>query len=167
MDSLSRLKQIILAIGDVIILYLALNLTLWLRYGSLFYAKLFQQHIEPFTIVFIIWIAVYYIAGLYDPSLLKNNFEFKKKFGATNLINTAIAALFFYGVLSYFSIAPRANLAIFLIIFSAIDYLWRHLCNWLMAKTDPVSRLLLVGSNKTSEEIADYLGKNPQLGYLI
>ncbi|MBI3046034.1 MAG: exopolysaccharide biosynthesis polyprenyl glycosylphosphotransferase [Candidatus Harrisonbacteria bacterium] len=165
MDSLSKLKQIILAIGDVIILYLALTLTLWLRYGSLFYAKFFNQHIEPFTIVFIIWIAVYYIAGLYDLPLLKNNLEFKKKFGATNLINTAIAALFFYGVLSYFSISPRANLAIFLSIFGTADYLWRHFYNWLMAKTDPESRLLLVGANKTAEEIADFLEKNPQLGY--
>lgn len=167
MDGLSRLKQVTLIIGDVIILYSTLALTLWVRYGSLFYAKLFNQHIRPFTLVFIIWILGYYIAGLYDSPLLKNNFEFKKRFGTTNLINTAIAAIFFYGVLSYFSISPRANLAIFLLIFGTTNYLWRHFGNWLLAKTDPVSRLLLIGSNKTAEEITNYLIKNPQLGYRV
>ena len=167
MNTLSRLKQIALIIGDIAILYIALALTLWVRYGNFFYSKLFNQHLEPFTLVFIIWIAVYYIAGLYALPALKNNLEFKKKFWATNLINTAIAAIFFYGVLTYFSISPRANLAIFLLIFGSADYLWRHFYNWTLAKTDPVSRLLLIGSNKTATEIYDCLIKNPQLGYQV
>lgn len=167
MYTLSKVKQAILMFGDVLTLYAALIGTLQLRYGGLFYAKFFDIHVEPFTIVFGIWIISYYIAGLYDFPLLKNDFEFKKRWGATILINTLIAALFFYGVLSYFTISPRANLAIFLIIFAGMNYAWRHFCNSILAKTDPVSRLLIIGSTKTAQEIADYLGKNPQLGYSI
>ena len=167
MDSFARLKQLLLATGDIISLYLALFLMLWVRYGTFFYARLFNTHIEPFTIVFAIWIIAYYIAGLYDLPLLKNNFEFKKRWGATTLLNTLIAALFFYGVLSYFFISPRANLAIFLAVFALLNYSWRHLYNFWLAKTDPVSRLLVIGSTKTSEEIVAYLEKNPQLGYRV
>ena len=166
MNSLSKLKQVSLILGDIAILYLTLILTLWLRYDNLFYSKLINTHIEPFTIIFGIWLIVFYIAGLYDLQALKNNFEFEKKFWYALGINLVIAALFFYS-LPFWGITPRANLGIFFLIFGGINYLWRRIYNTLLSKTEPANRALLIGSNKTAEEIAGYLEKNPQLGYQI
>lgn len=166
MNGLSRFKQIILVTGDVAILYAALIATVWLRYGNFFYAYLFDRHLEPFTIIFAIWILVFYIAGLYDLQTLKNDFEFEKKFWYTLFINIIIAALFFYGI-PYFGIAPKTNLGIFLLIFGGLSYIWRQTYNLLMAKTGAASRVLLIGSNKTAEELAKTIKENPQLGYKI
>ena len=166
MNGLSRFKQIILAAGDVAILYAALTVTVWLRYGNFFYAYLVDRHLEPFTVVFAIWILVFYIAGLYDLQTLKNDFEFEKKFWYTLFINTIITALVFYSV-PYFGITPRANLGIFLLIFGGLSYIWRQTYNLLMAKTGAASRVLLIGSNKTAEELAKTIEENPQLGYKI
>ena len=166
MNGLSRFKQIILVTGDVAILYAALTVTVWLRYGNFFYAYLVDRHLEPFTVVFAIWILVFYIAGLYDLQTLKNDFEFEKKFWYTLFINTIITALVFYSV-PYFGITPRANLGIFLLIFGGLSYIWRQTYNLLMAKTGAASRVLLIGSNKTAEELAKTIEENPQLGYKI
>ena len=156
MNSFSKLKQISLILGDIAILYLTLILTLWLRYDNLFYSKLINTHIEPFTIIFGIWLIVFYIAGLYDLQALKNNFEFEKKFWYALGINLVIAALFFYS-LPFWGITPRANLGIFFLIFGGINYLWRQTYNALLSKTEAANRALLIGSNKTAEEIAGYL----------
>jgi len=166
MYTLSRFKQIILMLGDIAILYAALIITLWLRYGKLFYAELIDYHLKPFTIVFGIWIVIFYIADLYNLQTLKNDFEFEKKFWYTVFINVIIAALFFYS-LPDFEIAPKTNLGIFLIIFGWLNYLWRQIYNLTLSKTGTVSRVLLIGSNKTAEEIADKIENNPQLGYKI
>ena len=166
MNNLSRFKQSILLIGDLATLYLALIVTLWLRYDNLFYAELVNRHIAPFTIIFGIWIIIYYIAGLYDPQMLKNGFAFETRFLYTIFANIIIAALFFYGV-RYFAITPKTNLGIFLLIFGGFNYLWRQLYNVLLTKTGTVSRVLLIGSNKTAEELAEAIQNNPQLGYKI
>lgn len=166
MNNLSRFKQIILVIGDISILYIALIITVWLRYSNFFYVYLFDYHLEPFTIIFAIWILVFYIAGLYDLQTLKNDFEFKKRFWYTIFINIIIAALFFYN-LPYFEIAPKTNLGIFLLIFGGLSYIWRQTYNIIMTKTGTISHVLLIGSNKTAEEIAKIIENNPQLGYRI
>lgn len=166
MNTLSRFKQIFLISGDILTLYAALLLTLWIRYGHLFYAELMNYHVEPFTIIFGIWILVFYISGLYDLQSLKNDFEFEKRFWYTTIANIFFAALFFYAVPS-FGIAPKTNLGVFFIIFGGISYLWRAAYNSVLGRTGASSRILMVGANSTSQEIADYLGKNPQLGYEI
>lgn len=164
MNSLSRLKQAFLMAGDIITLYAALILTLWLRYGNLFYAQLIDYHFQPFTIIFIIWLLVFYIAGLYDLKSLKNNYEFDKAFWYAVIFNLIIAALFFY-LIPYFGITPKTNLVIFFLIFGGANYAWRQAYNLILAKTEAASRLLVVGSSKSAEELVEKIENNPQLGY--
>lgn len=166
MNTLSRLKQTVLIFGDMAILYAALLLTLWIRYGRLFYAEFVNHHLEPFTIIFGIWILIFYIAGLYDLQSLKNDFEFEKRFWYAVSANVFFAAIFFYMVPN-FDIAPKTNLGVFFIIFGAINYIWRTLFNSVLGRTGASSRILLIGANQTAQEIAGYLEKNPQLGYKI
>ena len=167
MNTLYRTRQLIVLIGDVFILYITLILTLWLRYDKYFYRELIDVHFQPLTIVFIIWTIIFYIAGLYDLRFLKNDFEFKKTYVTTLIVNILIGIVFFYILQQYFKITPRANLVIFFLIFSAINYLWRHLYNFTLTKTDPMNRLLLIGSNEAAKEIANTLENHPQLGYKI
>jgi len=166
MNNLSRLKQTALITGDIITLYAALILTLWLRYGNLFYAELINNHIQPFTIIFGLWIVVSYIAGLYDLKFLKNGLEFEQVFWNAMVFNIALTAIFFY-LIPYFGITPKTNLVIFFLIFGGVNYLWRQIYNFAIGKTGAVNRILMVGSNKTAQEIMDHIQNNPQLGYQI
>lgn len=167
MYTLSKFKQVTLLIGDVIILYASLIFTLWLRYGNLFYYYTTERHIQPFSILFIIWLMVFYIAGLYELKTLKNGFEFEKVFFYSLVINFIIGIIFFYLFIPYFEIEPRRNLIIFFLIFGGVNYLWRQIYNFILAKSGGESRLLIIGANKTSEEIIGKIEQNPQLGYQI
>ncbi|MEK9170491.1 MAG: exopolysaccharide biosynthesis polyprenyl glycosylphosphotransferase [Patescibacteria group bacterium] len=166
MNPLSRLKQIFLIAGDVITLYISLILALWIRYGNLFYFQLINYHLQPFTIIFFLWIIIFYIAGLYDLKSLKNDLEFETRFWYTLGINVILAVLFFY-LIPFFVITPKTNLVIFLLIFGGLNYIWRQLCNFILGKMGAVNRLLIVGSNKTAEEIIEKIKNNPQLGYEV
>lgn len=166
MNTLSRAKQIVLILGDILTLYASLILTLWIRYDNRFYSEFFRSHAQPFTIVFIFWIIIFYIAGLYDLRTLKNDFEFEKRFWYTTIINVLLTALFFYA-LPDLKITPRANLGIFFLVFGGISYLWRAVYNAVLGKSGPANRILMIGSNQASQEISDHLEKNPQLGYKI
>jgi len=166
LTSFLKLKTLVLLTGDIIVLYASLILVVFIRYQHRFYGQFFNYHLEPFTIVFIAWLIVFYVAGLYDLKFLKNNFQFKQLFGSILLINTAIAALFFY-TMPAFQITPRANLILFLIIFGITDYVWRYFFNSAVSRNLFSSAILAIGSNETMQEIISVIEKNPQLGYAI
>src|SRR3989344_6621459 len=165
MNSFSKIKQLTLLGGDVFVLYVSLIITLILRYGEKFYFQLFEWHLEPFTLVFIVWLVIFYIAGLYELKSLKNDLIFLKTFWYAVLSGAAVTVLFFY-LIPYFLIAPKTNLFIFTAIFSILGYGWRRFFNNFINKTS-ANRILLIGTSKTAEELADHLEKNPQLGYRI
>ena len=166
MNPLSRLKQVIPMIGDIAILYFSLIATLYIRYGNFFYAQFIDYHLEPFSVIFAVWVIVFYIAGLYDLKSLKNDLEFETRFWYTLVANCLIAVLFFYLIPS-FGITPKTNLVIFFLIFGGLNYVWRQIYNLILNKSKAMNRLLIIGGNKITEEIAEKIGTNPQLGYTI
>ena len=158
-----KLKQLILLGGDLAVLYASLFLTLFIRYGEV-RGYLPQQHIWPFTILFVLWLAIFYIIGFYELKELKNNSEFGKKFGLALLINFLVAISFFYFIPA-FGIAPKTNLFIFLVIFGSAVYAWRTSYNNFINIKAPARRILLIGYNQVAQDLADHIQSNPQLGY--
>src|SRR5208283_2841563 len=105
----SKATILLLFLGDIVALYAGLLLTLLLRYGGGFYQEFLDVHAAPFTIIFIPWLLVFYIAGLYDLRRLRNNIDFLKTLALSLIANAVIAILLFYLVPS-FGIAPKTNL---------------------------------------------------------
>lgn len=166
MNSFSKIKQLVLLISDVFLLYISLIIVLWIRYGKLFYSQLINFHLEPFTLIFAIWILIFFIAGLYDLRFLKNNIDFQKNFWYATAANIIIAALIFYAAPS-FTITPKTNLLLFFIVFGSLNFLWRKIFNNILAKVGGASKILLIGTNETAEKITNDLKNNPQHGYKI
>jgi len=160
-----KLKQWALLLGDIVVLYASLLVTLSLRYRGLPSAN-FDIHFWPFTIIFIIWLIAFYIGGLYDIKDLKNDLRFAGRFLYLLVFNGILATLLFYFV-PVFGITPRANLFIVVLIFGLAAYFWRTFYNNLLAAGGPTNRILLVGYNKTAEEVAAMIQQNPQLGYEV
>lgn len=160
-----KLKQTVLAIGDVLVLYASLGIALLIRYENLD-KNVINTHLGPFTLIFAIWIMAYYIAGLYDLRTLKNDVNFAKRFFSLLAINTGIAIVLFYFVQA-FGITPRANLFVVVVIAGLAGYFWRTFYNNLMSTGAPANRLLMIGYNQTVEELVNHIGQNPQLGYAV
>lgn len=163
MDLGVKLKQITLLLGDVLILYASLTITLFIRYSGLS-REAVDVHFWPFSFIFAIWLVAFYIGGLYDLKSLKNNLDFYKKFISLLVVNGVLATVLFYFIPA-FGITPKTNLFIALVIFGLANYIWRTFYNTLLSAGAPENRILMIGYNKTVQDLVDHISKNPQLGY--
>jgi exopolysaccharide biosynthesis polyprenyl glycosylphosphotransferase len=161
----NKFKTFLLLLGDLAILYASLFVALIIRYGNSFYREFVDVHLAPFTIVFIPWLIIFYIAGLYDLRRLRNNIDFLKIIGTSIIVNAVIAILLFY-LVPAFGIAPKTNLFLFFIIFAVLETAWRRLFNRTASGGEAPNKVLLIGDG-VAEEIEKTVGENPQLGYEI
>ena len=166
MDLGNKLKAWLFVLADVIALYVGLFITIFLRYGDDFYAQFLSAHAEPFTLIFIVWIIVFYIGGLYDLRKLRNNIDFLKTLFLCLGVNAALSVLMFY-LIPAFGIAPKTNLFIFIVIFAIIEIFWRRLLNRWMTFGEAPNKLLIVGNSSVIEEMKKVIRTSPQLGYEI
>ena len=133
-----------------------------IRYGGL-YTQYTTLHIVPFTIIFLLWLFVLYVAGTYDLHITKNDITFYRALLVAVGVNIGLTIAFFY-LFQAFGITPRANLALFSIIVAMLTVGWRAAFNTLTARTTS-NTTLIVGNNTQSQELYEYLLMNPQLGY--
>ncbi len=156
------MKRFLLFISDLAILFGSLLLTLYLRYGQTFSEKL-EFHFAPFSIIFIVWLIIFYIANLYEPATLRNNIYFYSSLLQAVLISSVISIAFFY-LSPFFSITPKTNLVIFAAIFTGLEFAARYGFNSVFEKKFKKS-LLIVGLSKQAFELAQFIKNSPQLGY--
>jgi len=70
-----KIKYFILFLGDIVVLYLSLWLTLLLRYQQSVSIERWQTHFLPFSFIFVVWLLIFYISGIYSLNIAKNNFS--------------------------------------------------------------------------------------------
>ena len=165
-----QLKIFLLIISDVFIFYLALGIALIIRYVivnrdlATFYSSA-PLHFIPFTIIFFIWLLVFWAAGLYDITKLRNEELFYKTLIIAFLINASIAVSLFYFI-PYFIITPKINLFVDLALTLAILYFWRQYFNRWAGKAFGINMIFL-GVSPEIMELKEFLNNNPQLGYRV
>lgn len=117
-------QKILLFLGDIFVFIFSLWLSILLRNGVTPSLSVLKEHIVPFIFIFISWIIVFSIAGLYDKynSILKD--KMPEIILNTQFVNSAVAVAFFY-LLPYFGIAPKTILFLVLIISFVFVYFWR------------------------------------------
>jgi lipopolysaccharide/colanic/teichoic acid biosynthesis glycosyltransferase len=124
MTLMPKREYLALLVGDILIFTAALWLTLALRYLQPPSSALFMLHFVPFSILFVVWIVVFFLAGLYS----RHTPLFRSRLLSTiiyaQIINILIAALFFF-LTPVFGIAPKTNLVLYLLVSSVLIFLWR------------------------------------------
>jgi exopolysaccharide biosynthesis polyprenyl glycosylphosphotransferase len=158
MTILNKRESLALFLGDIIAFSLALWVTLFIRSWTLPSPVLLQSFILPFSILFIVWILVFFIAGLYEkhtnllksriPSIILN----------AHITNMVIAFLFFYFV-PIFGIAPKTTLIIYLFVSFAFILAWRlYGINFFVSQRRDMA--ILVGSGEEMKELYEEVNKN-------
>lgn len=148
-------------LGDLIFFYFALWLAFSIRTAFLIEPRkvTFADHLIPFTIIFVVWSLVFYIADLYG----KRIFIFKHQLPAiiikAQLVNSLIAVLFFY-LVPYFGITPKTILFLSLIFSGLFIFFWRLyvLKNIYRYRKE---RALLVGEGPDVQELRREFSENP------
>jgi len=167
-----RLQVIILLLGDLILFYLALLLTLSIRYSPDFpftpvnnrsFMQIWEIHKWPFFCVHLLWILFFYISSLYDVKKFPSPKMMMAKVLKAMTIAGMIAALLFYAI-PYFKITPKTNLLVDIFLVTFFLMLWRRYF-WMFASKASKIKVLFFGSSKEAEDLANYLNENVQLGY--
>lgn len=158
MSIIHRKEPFWLFLGDIIILIASLILTLIIRYGYFPTVETIEAHLVPFSFLFIAFILVNFIAGLYE----KHTLIFKNRLPIillnVQIVNAAIGVAFFY-LIPFFSISPKLFLFIYLVISLALMSFWRI---FLVPKMGPrrTQRALLIGDTDEAEELYEEVNNN-------
>jgi len=165
----SKIKRGLLFGGDLAFLYISLWLTLLIRYGLKIkdiHPDLQNPLLLPFTIIYIVWLIVFYIIGLYDLQIARNNLNFYATLFKALLINASLGIAFFYFI-PYFGVTPKTILFINLLIFALLWSGWRQIYNKLIAASVFLNNVFFIGETKETKDLVEYIKKNPQLGFRI
>ena len=154
----NRREPIILFGGDVLAFSVALLLALIFRYGAIPSSALLRSYIVPFSLLFVLWIFVFFIAGLYE----KHTLVFKGKLPSlilnTQIANSLLSVVFFY-LFPIFGIAPKTILAVYLGFSFVLVVLWRVL---LVPRFGFRNRenALLIGAGTEMQELKEEVNAN-------
>jgi len=159
----SQIKSLIIFLGDCLIFISSLYFTLIIRYKTDIDQK-FIEHLPHFFLIFLLYIIIFYLNGLYDLRLANNLRKLKLLAINSVVIGALLAVLYFYLNVSS-EVAPKTNLAIFLIIYLLLFLLWRYLVfSWIKANASR-NKIAIIGSNDKTEKLIAELKNNPGPGY--
>ncbi len=158
MNSIHRKEALILFFGDILILVISLFFTLFIRYGSSPSLDILQKHLYPFSILFVAFVLVNFISGLYE----KHTIIFKNRLPIVllnvQIVNAVIGIAFFYFI-PFFSISPKIFLFVYLIISLILMFLWRM---FLAPRMGPkkTQKALLIGDTDEAQELFEEVNNN-------
>jgi len=155
-------KKFILFLGDLILLYLSLFLTLLIRFFNNFNFEILKEHLFPFSVLYIFWILVFYIFDLYDFSFLKSTGL--RILGALT-INFILSVLFFY-FLPFVKITPKTNLILNTLIFGSSCFIWRLIFYYFFS-IKFFKKIVVLGKGKEVEILKKEIKEKSFLGYKL
>ncbi len=161
MVTVFRLRPLALFAGDLFFFIFALWLSLFLRSISLPTQEVFFAHAVPFSILFVVWVVVFFIAGLYESrSIILARRALSVSLLVSQIINFVIAALFFFFV-PLFGIAPKTLLLIYLVISFLMVLVWRVFIFPILGLQKP-ENTIVVGNTEEVEELVLALQHAPR-----
>ena len=159
----NKKEPFLLLVGDLIAFILSLWITLFVRYAQAPSLELLISHFIPFSALFVIWIIVFFVAGLYE----KHTVILKNKLPSiilnSQIINTACAVLFFYLAPTiapvFAAIAPKFNLFLYLVVSFICVVSWR-LYGYEYVGTKSKQKGILIGSGQEMKELFEEVNNN-------
>ncbi len=151
MSNLSKKEAIILFFGDIFFFIFSLWVSLFLRFGEVPSFDRFSIHFVPFSLLFIVWILVYFIAGLYEKHTLILKNKLPSIIFNAQVINSIFAIVFFYTI-SIFGITPKTILFIYLVVSFVSILAWRLYGTTFFGRTEK-EPALLIGSGEEMKEL--------------
>ena len=159
MQNIRQNEYIVLLVGDIAVLFASLVATLLIR------GQAFSEHIGPFSILFILSIITFFNAGLYEQHTL----FFKKRLSQvilrSQVANAVLAVALFYFV-PFFTITPKVNLFIYLVVSIVLLFLWR-LYGLRLMNSNEKNKAVILGTGQEVEELVHEINHNTRYSFHI
>lgn len=158
MNPVPKYEHLVLLIGDIAVFVLSLWFMLAIRYFEIPTYDLFLLHAKPFAFLFVVWILVFFLSGLYGKHTRLFRSTLPSLIFSVQLINVALAGLFFFAI-PLFGIAPKTNLILYLIVSAPMIYGWRV---WVFSRmrTSRTLKGVLIAAGSDAQALADEVAKD-------
>jgi exopolysaccharide biosynthesis polyprenyl glycosylphosphotransferase len=166
MTDVRRKEVFALFLGDLAVFLVSLYLTLTFRFGELPTRDILVTHFVPFSVLFVIWVVVSFIAGLYEKHTLTLKGKLALILTRVQVANAVISIAFFYFI-PYFNISPKIILFIYLIISLIIMVAWRMAIAETLGRRRRVRALLIARKSEEPTALYHEINNNPRYGTVI
>ncbi|MBK5215621.1 MAG: sugar transferase [Candidatus Pacebacteria bacterium] len=155
----------IIVLGDFLSFAISFIFLIFIRFNKENYLSAIDSHTPPFLILYLSWVLIFYIFGLYDLLNIKPTIPYFKRWILALTSSFLVGMLLFYFV-PVFGISPKLNLFIQVAGFGILSFFFRRIIYTLFARgiTAPV---VLVGDSVYLKELESAIIKNPQIGLKI
>lgn len=155
-------KKTFILLGDLTALFLSFFITLFLSFPKNLDYQI-NLHVKPFILLYSIWILILYIFNLYDHQNIKPTVLTAQKI-ILSLIACGVIGISMFYLFPIFSISPKSNLFINLIVFGILfTVIRRFSAEMILGQFS--ERVAILGITKESKELFNtFSGKN-NLGY--
>ncbi|MCD5382268.1 MAG: exopolysaccharide biosynthesis polyprenyl glycosylphosphotransferase [Candidatus Pacebacteria bacterium] len=144
--------------GDMVAFIGSLLVTLLIRYQEIPTTDIVAQHLGPFSMLFVLWAAIFLIAGLYDQYVSFDRRGIPRLVLKTQFVNMLLAGVLFF-VLPL-GITPKTNLVIYLFVSTLFIVVWRLYLYPAIAAKRSIQALVL-GSGPEAAGVMRVLERNP------
>ncbi len=124
MNIVNKKESLVSFLGDLCVLALSLWVTLLIRHFQFPTFEVFVNHLVLFAPLFVLWLVIFYIAGLYDRLNMTARHHLPKLLFNTQGINVILAVIFFY-FSPFLLLTPKIILFIYLFISLGLLLVWR------------------------------------------
>lgn len=166
MSNTLNFRRFLLIASDIIFLYISLLIAVFWGFGKKFTWPIFAEHLLPFSLIYLSWLIIFYIFGLYDLAAHRVKVVIYPKIIGSLLTGLGLGMIFFY-LFPFFGITPKTNLILNTVIFGILFFAWRKIFYSLFSSRF-YNNVAIVGKNSQKiEQLAKEINTRPYLGYRV
>ncbi len=163
----NRTKTLLLIIVELLLLFVALTITVFIRKVGQPTEAYLMKHYDLFIYVFPIWITFFFIEGLYSLRTY-NPAGLPVSLIRAITLSAVTSFVFFYFIpAGMVKITPKSNLIIIALISFILIFIWRRAFYSFFSKVSRSRRTLLIGSAETTALVTYEVERKPYLGFTI
>jgi len=156
---LPTVKKIITISGDLGLMYLALFLTLIIRYRQSPTAEIWQNHWTVFSGLFILWLIIFYAFSLFQQQLTRQKLDLIKSYIPAILLALVSGVGYFYLIETKSNLTPKTSLLILIIIFSGLFFIFNLLLTKIFETENLYRKIILIGYHPLIKELLPATGQ--------
>ncbi len=163
MNIVRRKEILALFLGDLAVFFVSLYLTLTLRFGELPTRDTLVTHFVPFSVLFVVWVLISFIAGLYEKHTLSLKGKLPMLLSRVQVANAIVSIAFFYFI-PYYDITPKIILFLYLVISLVIMVAWRMAIAETLGQRRRTKALLIARKSQDVNDLYHEINNNPRYG---
>jgi exopolysaccharide biosynthesis polyprenyl glycosylphosphotransferase len=149
----------------VILLYASLKLSIYVRYDGTLSAQQSNAHYLAFSVIFAMWILVYFIHGLFEVQVFRRYSTLFFNLVSATVVNLLAAVIYFYFQPNLI-LTPRRFLLILVGVSFGLIFIWNLLVKYFL-KNRLTEDIYLFSFNNELKELEDAVHSHNYLGYRV